>query len=70
MAPHLGLEKIAWKGLAKKQKLPVIVQHMIKNLSKNYGPVFPYFWEIFFQSLEKILNNNFIFQFSIFILQQ
>jgi hypothetical protein len=43
MAPHLGLEKIVWLGLAKKQKLLFIVQHMLKNKSKNYGPVFPYF---------------------------
>jgi hypothetical protein len=43
MAPHLGLEKTAWLGLAKKQKFLFIVQHVFKNISKNYGPVFPYF---------------------------
>jgi hypothetical protein len=30
-------------GLAKNQKLLVIVKHMLNNISKNYGPVFPYF---------------------------
>jgi hypothetical protein len=37
MTLHLGLEKIPWLGLAKKQKLLVIVQHMLKNISKNTG---------------------------------
>jgi hypothetical protein len=32
MAPHLGLEKIPWLGLAKKQKLLFIVQHMVKSV--------------------------------------
>jgi hypothetical protein len=43
MAPHFGLEKITWLGLAEKQKLLCIVQQMLENISKNYGPVFPYF---------------------------
>jgi hypothetical protein len=43
MASHLGLGKKTWLGLAKKQKKIFIVQHMLKNISKNYGPVFAYF---------------------------
>jgi hypothetical protein len=43
MAQHLGLDKIPWLGFTKKQKLLFIVQHMLKDLSKNYGLVFPYF---------------------------
>jgi hypothetical protein len=43
MPSHFGLNKIAWLGLAKKQNFLLIVQHMLKNISKNYGPVFPYF---------------------------
>jgi hypothetical protein len=35
IALHLGLEKIAWLGLARKQKLLFIVQHMLKNISQN-----------------------------------
>jgi hypothetical protein len=45
MAPHLGLEKIRWLGLAKIQKLLVILQHMLKNLSKLIDTVFPYFFK-------------------------
>jgi hypothetical protein len=43
MAPHSGLDKIPWLVLTKKQKLLFIVQHMLKDLSKNYGSAFPYF---------------------------
>jgi hypothetical protein len=43
MPSHFGLKKIAWLGLAKKQKLLVIAQHIFNNISKNYGPIFPYF---------------------------
>jgi hypothetical protein len=39
MPSYFGLKKIAWLGLAKNQKLLVIVQHMFNNVSKNYGPV-------------------------------
>jgi hypothetical protein len=44
MAPHLGLEKIPWLGLAKKQKLLFIVQHMLKNINpKTTDPFFRIF---------------------------
>jgi hypothetical protein len=43
MASHLGLKKMQCLGLEKKQKLPAIVQYMLNNISKNYGPVLPYF---------------------------
>jgi hypothetical protein len=43
MTSHLGLEKIPWLSLANKQKLLVVVEHVLKIISKNYETGFPYF---------------------------
>jgi hypothetical protein len=40
--------------LAKKEKVLVFFQYVLKNTSKNYGAVFPYFGENKNQSLDKI----------------
>jgi hypothetical protein len=34
MPSHFGFKKMAWLGLAKNQKLLVIVQHMLNNIQK------------------------------------
>jgi hypothetical protein len=34
MPSHFGLKKIAWLGLAKKQKLLVIVQHIAASVQQ------------------------------------
>jgi hypothetical protein len=46
MAPHLGLEKIAWLGLAKKQKLLFIVQH-IQKLRTRFSVFLRFFFSKF-----------------------
>jgi hypothetical protein len=43
MAPHLSLQKIAWLGSAKKQKLLVIVQHMLTIYPKTTDSFFRIF---------------------------
>jgi hypothetical protein len=55
MASHLGLKKIQCEG-NKKQKLLVIVQHMLNNISKNYGPFFRIFENFFFKVWVKFIK--------------
>jgi hypothetical protein len=43
MAPHLGLEKIAWLGLAKKQKLLLLFIVLKRIYPKTMDPFFRIF---------------------------